>query len=164
MVRTAIVVGRGSTGGDLFLVPVTSRSGDFPLKDWKSCGLNLPSSVKGLRGIPPCAQGRRAALRRGYRHSGRQPARMVGTAVKRGAVLRMTRQLWANVAWKESFPRRADPRRGQSASRSARPGKRGGRPAPAGREGFPGVPWPMRAAPPRGFSSTPPDPPDPPAS
>ena len=46
-VRPAIVVGRGSTRGDLFLVPVTSRHGDFPLKDWKGCGLNVPSWVKG---------------------------------------------------------------------------------------------------------------------
>ena len=48
-VRPAIVVWHGSTGGDLFMVPVTSRlpRGDFPLKDWKSCGLNVPSAVKG---------------------------------------------------------------------------------------------------------------------
>ncbi len=48
-VRPAIVIGHGSTGGDLFLVPITSRisQGDFPLKDWKKSGLNVPSAVKG---------------------------------------------------------------------------------------------------------------------
>lgn len=47
-VRPAIVVGHGSTEGDLFLVPVTSRlaHGDFQLKGWKVCGLNVPSAVK----------------------------------------------------------------------------------------------------------------------
>ena len=48
-VRPAIVIGHGSTGGDLFLVPITSRlkNGDFPLTGWQSCGLNVPSAVKG---------------------------------------------------------------------------------------------------------------------
>lgn len=48
-VRPAIVVGQGTTGGDLFLVPVTSRlpQSDFLLKGWKACGLNVPSAVKG---------------------------------------------------------------------------------------------------------------------
>lgn len=48
-VRPAIVLGHGSTGGDLFLVPITSRlaNGDFPLAGWQSCGLNVPSAVKG---------------------------------------------------------------------------------------------------------------------
>ncbi len=48
-VRPAIVIGHGSTGGDLFLVPITSRLkyGDFPLSGWQSCGLNVPSAVKG---------------------------------------------------------------------------------------------------------------------
>jgi len=48
-VRPAIVIGHGSTGGDLFLVPVTSRlaQGDFTLRGWKSSGLNVPSAVKG---------------------------------------------------------------------------------------------------------------------
>ena len=48
-VRPAIVIGHGSTGGDLFLVPITSRlkNGDFTLSGWQSCGLNVPSAVKG---------------------------------------------------------------------------------------------------------------------
>jgi len=48
-VRPAIVVGHGSGKGDLFLVPVTSRitKADFHLRGWKSCGLNVPSAVKG---------------------------------------------------------------------------------------------------------------------
>lgn len=48
-VRPAIVIGHGSTDGDLFLVPITSRlkNGDFPLIGWQSCGLNVPSAVKG---------------------------------------------------------------------------------------------------------------------
>jgi mRNA interferase MazF len=48
-VRPAIVIGHGSTRGDLFLVPITSRlkNGDFPLTGWQSCGLNVPSAVKG---------------------------------------------------------------------------------------------------------------------
>jgi len=43
------VIGHGSTGGDLFLVPITSRlkNGDFLLTGWQSCGLNVPSAVKG---------------------------------------------------------------------------------------------------------------------
>ena len=48
-VRPAIVIGHGSTGGDLFLIPITSRvsQGDFPLKGWKTSGLNVPSAAKG---------------------------------------------------------------------------------------------------------------------
>ena len=48
-VRPAIVIGHGSTGGDLFLVPITSRlkNGDFTLSGWQACGLNAPSVVKG---------------------------------------------------------------------------------------------------------------------
>lgn len=48
-VRPAIVIGHGSTGGDLFLVPITSRlkNGDFTLGGWQACGLNAPSAVKG---------------------------------------------------------------------------------------------------------------------
>jgi len=47
-VRPAIVIGRGSYQGDIFLVPVTSRLDhcDFPLAQWQSCGLNVPSGVK----------------------------------------------------------------------------------------------------------------------
>lgn len=47
-VRPAIVIGHGSKG-DLFLVPITSRlrNGDFTLSGWHSCGLNVPSAVKG---------------------------------------------------------------------------------------------------------------------
>jgi len=48
-VRPAIVVGHGSVAGDLLVVPVTSRlpQADFPLADWKKCGLPVPSAVKG---------------------------------------------------------------------------------------------------------------------
>jgi mRNA interferase MazF len=48
-VRPAIVIGHGSKGGDLFLIPITSRlpQSDFPIRDWESCGLNVPSAVKG---------------------------------------------------------------------------------------------------------------------
>ena len=48
-IRPAVVIGHGSTGGDLFLVPITSRisQGDFPLTGWKTSGLNVPSAVKG---------------------------------------------------------------------------------------------------------------------
>ena len=48
-VRPAIVVGHGSVKGDLLVVPVTSRlaQADFPLKQWKECGLPVPSAVKG---------------------------------------------------------------------------------------------------------------------
>lgn len=48
-VRPAIVIGHGTTGDDLFLVPITSRlnNGDFTLRGWQSCGLNVPSAVKG---------------------------------------------------------------------------------------------------------------------
>ena len=48
-VRPAIVIGHGSTAGDLFLIPITSRlsQGDIPPKEWKKSGLNVPSAVKG---------------------------------------------------------------------------------------------------------------------
>lgn len=47
-VRPAIVVGFGSFPGDLFVVPITSRSvsWDVPLVDWQAAGLNVPSGVK----------------------------------------------------------------------------------------------------------------------
>jgi mRNA interferase MazF len=45
-VRPAIVIGR--SGMDLFLVPVSSVlvNTDFPLKEWRAAGLNVPSGVK----------------------------------------------------------------------------------------------------------------------
>ena len=48
-VRPAIVVGRGPDRRDIFVVPITSRLRQprFPLRDWKACGLNVPSAVKG---------------------------------------------------------------------------------------------------------------------
>ena len=48
-VRPAIVIGFGTVGGDLFLVPITSQvsNADFPLADWRSAGLNVPCGVKG---------------------------------------------------------------------------------------------------------------------
>jgi mRNA interferase MazF len=48
-VRPAIVVGRGTWPGDLFVVPVTSQLGnaDLTLSRWAEAGLNVPSGVKG---------------------------------------------------------------------------------------------------------------------
>lgn len=45
-VRPAIVIGRN--GSDLFLVPISSVliNTDFPLKDWRSAGLNVLCGVK----------------------------------------------------------------------------------------------------------------------
>jgi mRNA interferase MazF len=48
-VRPAVVVGRGSWPGDLFVVPVTSRlaNADCVLSDWQAAGLNVLSGIKG---------------------------------------------------------------------------------------------------------------------
>lgn len=48
-VRPAIVVGLGPDSRDLFVIPITSRlrHATFPLRDWRGCGLNVPSAVKG---------------------------------------------------------------------------------------------------------------------
>jgi len=48
-VRPAVVIGLGTYPGDLFVVPITSQlpHADFPLQDWRSAGLNVPSGVKG---------------------------------------------------------------------------------------------------------------------
>lgn len=45
-VRPAIIIGRN--GADLFLVPVSSvlSNTDFPLKEWRAGGLNVPCGVK----------------------------------------------------------------------------------------------------------------------
>ena len=45
-VRPAIVI--GSNGTDLFLVPISSvlSNTDFPLKEWRAAGLNVPSGIK----------------------------------------------------------------------------------------------------------------------
>ena len=45
-VRPAIVIGRH--GADLFLVPISSvlANTDFPIKDWRAAGLNVPCGVK----------------------------------------------------------------------------------------------------------------------
>ena len=45
-VRPAIVIGRN--GADLFLVPISSvlANTDFPLKEWRAAGLNVPCGVK----------------------------------------------------------------------------------------------------------------------
>jgi mRNA interferase MazF len=45
-VRPAIILGRN--GADLFLVPISSvlSNTDFPLKEWRAAGLNVPSGVK----------------------------------------------------------------------------------------------------------------------
>jgi PemK-like, MazF-like toxin of type II toxin-antitoxin system len=46
-VRPAIVLGRN--GADLFLAPISSvlSNTDFPLKEWRGAGLNVPCGVKG---------------------------------------------------------------------------------------------------------------------
>jgi mRNA interferase MazF len=45
-VRPAVIVGR--SGADLFLVPISSvlANTDFPLKEWRTAGLNVTSGVK----------------------------------------------------------------------------------------------------------------------
>lgn len=45
-VRPAIVIGKN--GVDLFLVPISSQltNTDFPLKEWRETGLNVPCGVK----------------------------------------------------------------------------------------------------------------------
>ncbi len=45
-VRPAVVV--GCSGADLFLIPITSRlaNADFPLREWRAAGLNVPCGVK----------------------------------------------------------------------------------------------------------------------
>jgi mRNA interferase MazF len=45
-VRPAIIIGR--SGADLFLVPISSVlfNTDFPIKEWRAAGLNVPSGVK----------------------------------------------------------------------------------------------------------------------
>lgn len=45
-VRPAIVIGHN--GADLFLVPISSvlSNTDFPVKDWRAAGLNVPCGVK----------------------------------------------------------------------------------------------------------------------
>lgn len=47
-VRPAVVVGHGPDPRDIFVVPITSRlrQATFPLRNWNSCGLNVPSAVK----------------------------------------------------------------------------------------------------------------------
>ena len=47
-VRPAIVIGRQSQHGDLFIVPITSQvaNTDLPLQDWQAAGLNVPCGVK----------------------------------------------------------------------------------------------------------------------
>lgn len=45
-VRPAIIIGRN--GADLFLVPLSSvlSNTDFPVKEWRAAGLNVPSGIK----------------------------------------------------------------------------------------------------------------------
>jgi len=47
-VRPAVVVGRESRHGDLFIIPISSQlvNIDFPLQDWQAAGLNVPCGVK----------------------------------------------------------------------------------------------------------------------
>jgi mRNA interferase MazF len=45
-VRPAVVIGRN--GADLFLVPISSQlaNTDFPLREWRRAGLNVPCGIK----------------------------------------------------------------------------------------------------------------------
>lgn len=47
-VRPAVVVGRESRQGDLFIVPISSQliNTDVPLHDWRAAGLNVPCGLK----------------------------------------------------------------------------------------------------------------------
>ena len=50
-VRPAVVVSAAHVSHDIFVVPLTSKTasllaGEFPLADWKSAGLNVPTAVK----------------------------------------------------------------------------------------------------------------------
>lgn len=47
-VRPAVVVGRESRYGDLFVVPISSQSEntDFALSNWQAAGLNVPCGIK----------------------------------------------------------------------------------------------------------------------
>lgn len=47
-VRPAVVIGRGSFPGDLFVVPVSSRlqQVDLLLEDWQAARLNVPCGIK----------------------------------------------------------------------------------------------------------------------
>jgi mRNA interferase MazF len=47
-VRPAVVIGRQSQYGDLFIVPITSQlsNTDVPLQDWQAAGLNVPCGIK----------------------------------------------------------------------------------------------------------------------
>lgn len=47
-VRPAVVVGREPRYGDLFVVPISSQSGnaDFALNNWQAAGLNVPCGIK----------------------------------------------------------------------------------------------------------------------
>ena len=46
-VRPAVVIGRH--GVDLFLVPISSQlaNTDFPIREWRTAGLNVPCGIKG---------------------------------------------------------------------------------------------------------------------
>jgi mRNA interferase MazF len=48
-VRPAVIVGHGSHGDDLLLVPISSQAAniDLPLSDWRMAGLNVPCGIKG---------------------------------------------------------------------------------------------------------------------
>ena len=53
-VRPAVVVSARHPSQDIFILPLTSRTsslvaGEFPLNDWKTEGLNVPTAVK--RGV-----------------------------------------------------------------------------------------------------------------
>jgi mRNA interferase MazF len=45
-VRPAIMLGR--SGADLFVAPISSQlaNTDFPLKEWRAAGLNVPCGIK----------------------------------------------------------------------------------------------------------------------
>jgi mRNA interferase MazF len=47
-VRPAVVIGRGSFPGDVFVVPISSRlqQVDLRLEDWQAARLNVPCGIK----------------------------------------------------------------------------------------------------------------------
>ena len=47
-VRPAVVIGRSTHAGDLFVVPISSQlqNVDVVLNDWRAAGLNVPCGIK----------------------------------------------------------------------------------------------------------------------
>lgn len=48
VLRPAVIIGRESRHGDLFIVPITSQMAntDVSRQDWQAAGLNVPCGVK----------------------------------------------------------------------------------------------------------------------